>query len=463
MIPRRLALHRIALKTGLYASFTLAFWLAFWVRFRSGLIPVDSPPVFSEYLILYLVALVTWGALSRVLRLDQLWVASDPEQWIKSGVWATVGTLMGVFFAAFFFRAYSFSRLFIVLLGGLNVVTLGVTRKVLLALAKRGARHGEEIKVLIVGDGFRAEEIAGVVARSSWVQCRVVGYLSVDKEQRTTAARFLGLLDDLESACRKYQPDEILVGVNLIQLSRIPELKNALARVSVPSRLVCDFLKEVGAGGTILDFLGLPVVELHRNPGDSLIYGLLKRSFDLVVASLLLLVLSPLMLLLAILVKFSSPGPVLFSQERVGLHGRPFVLYKFRTMRTQSQQSSDVTWTTADDHRRTSLGFLLRRSNLDELPQLWNVLRGDMSLVGPRPERPFFVDKFVDEIESYNVRHFLKSGITGWAQVNGLRGNTSISKRVEYDLYYLKNWSFSMDLKILWLTIWKGFRDKNAY
>ena len=463
MIPRRLALHRIALKTGLYASFTLAFWLAFWVRFRSGLIPVDSPPVFSEYLILYLVALVTWGALSRVLRLDQLWVASDPEQWIKSGVWATVGTLMGVFFAAFFVRAYSFSRLFVVLLGGFNVVTLGVTLKILLALVERWARHGEEIKVLIVGDGFRAEEIAAVIARNSWVQCRVVGYLSVDEDKRSTKVRFLGLLDDLEPACRKYQPDEILVGVNLLQLSRVSKLKSALARVSVPSRLVCDFLKEVGAGGAILDFLGLPVVELHRNPNDSLIYGLLKRSFDVVVASLLLLVLSPLMLLIAIAVKLSSPGPVLFSQERVGLHGRPFVLYKFRTMLIQSKQNSDVTWTTVDDDRRTPLGFLLRRLNLDELSQLWNVLRGDMSLVGPRPERPFFVDKFVEEIESYNVRHFLKSGITGWAQVNGLRGDTSINKRVEYDLYYLTHWSFGMDLKILWLTIWKGFRDKNAY
>jgi Undecaprenyl-phosphate glucose phosphotransferase len=463
MIPRRLALHRIALKTGIYASFTLAFSLAFLVRFRSGLIFVESPPQITEYLVLYLVALVAWGALSRVLRLDHLWVASDPEQWIRSGVWATAGTLMAVFFATFFFRAYSFSRLFVVLLGGLNLVALGVTLKVLLALAKRGARHGDEIKVLVVGDGLRANEIAGIIVRNSWVPCKVVGYLSLDEARDGSAVRFLGRLEDLELACRKYQPDEILAAVTLGQLGRVSELKTALARVSVPSRLVCDFLKEVGAGGTILDFLGLPVVELHRNPGDSLIYGLLKRSFDLVGASLLLLLLSPLMILIAILVKLSSPGPVLFSQERVGLHGRPFVLYKFRTMRMQSRHSSDVIWTRVDDDRRTSLGLVLRRSNLDELPQLWNVLRGDMSLVGPRPERPFFVDKFVEEIDSYNVRHFLKSGITGWAQVNGLRGDTSIAKRVEYDLYYLAHWSFSMDLKILWLTVWKGFRDKNAY
>jgi Undecaprenyl-phosphate glucose phosphotransferase len=463
MIPRRLAFHRIALKTGLYGSFTLAFWLAFCVRFRLGLIPFNGPIQRSDYVILYLVALVAWGALSRLFRLDHLWVASDPEQWLRRGVWATTGTLMVVFFAAFFIRAYSFSRLFVVLLGALNVMALGVTLQLLLVLARWGARRGEEIKVLIVGDHARAEQIAGIISRNSWVQCDVVGYLAVDGETASTTVRLLGGLEDLAPMCRAYQPDEILVTVNLFQVGRISELKRALARVSVPSRLVCDFLKEVGAGDTILDFFGMPVVELHRNPSDFLIYGLLKRSFDVVVAALLLFVLSPLMILIALLVKLTSPGPVWFSQKRVGLHGRQFTLYKFRTMRMQSRESSDATWTTADDNRRTPLGLLLRKSNLDELPQLWNVVRGDMSLVGPRPERPFFVDKFAEEIESYNVRHFLKCGLTGWAQVNGFRGDTSIAKRVEYDLYYLTNWSFSMDLKILWLTLWKGFRDKNAY
>jgi exopolysaccharide biosynthesis polyprenyl glycosylphosphotransferase len=236
-----------------------------------------------------------------------------------------------------------------------------------------------------------------------------------------------------------------------------------MARVSVPSRLVCDFLKEVSSEGVIRDFFGMPVVELHRNPGDSLVYGLLKKSFDLTVAAVLLILLSPMMLLIAILIRLTSAGPILFSQKRVGLHGRPFVLHKFRTMRPQSQDDSDVTWTTPDDDRCIAFGRLLRKSNLDELPQLWNVLRGDMSLVGPRPERPFFVDKFAEEVESYNVRHFLKSGITGWAQVNGLRGDTSIAKRIEYDLYYLTHWSFAMDLKILWLTLRRGFRDRNAY
>jgi Undecaprenyl-phosphate glucose phosphotransferase len=463
MIPRKLALQRIALKVGLYATFSLSFWFAFWLRFRSGLVPFQQRIETTDYIILYLVALVAWGALSRLLLLDHLWVASNPERWIRGGAWSTLGTLMVVFFGAFFFRTYSFSRLFIVLLGAVNLLVLVLTLRVLLILARRGPKNGEEIKVLIVGDASRAEEIAAVVAKNRWVLCDVVGYLAIDEEVCGGAVPKLGQIEDLERVCQQHRPDEILVGLPLLQLGRVAALKRALARVSVPSRLVCDFLKEVGSGGAILDFFGMPVVELHRNPADSLVYGLLKRSFDALVASVLLVLMFPLMVLIGILVKLTSPGPVLFSQRRVGLHGRPFVLHKFRTMRPQGQESSDVTWTPPGDARCTPLGRLLRRSNLDELPQLWNVLRGDMSLVGPRPERPFFVDKFAEEIESYNVRHFLKSGITGWAQVNGLRGDTSIAKRIEYDLYYLTHWSFAMDLKILWLTLQRGFGDKNAY
>jgi exopolysaccharide biosynthesis polyprenyl glycosylphosphotransferase len=289
-----------------------------------------------------------------------------------------------------------------------------------------------------------------------------VGYLGVS-ESSGGVVRRLGGLQDLESICRSEPPDEILVALPLAQLSLLPDLKRALARVSVPSRLVCDFLTDVSSGATVFELFGTPVVDLHRSPADSLVYGLLKRSFDIAVAGSLLVVLSPVMAVIAILIRLTSSGPVLFSQLRVGLHGRTFRIHKFRTMRMQSEKSSDLTWTTSDDSRRTAFGAFLRQSNLDELPQLWNVIRGDMSLVGPRPERPHFVDKFSEEIEEYNARHFLRSGITGWAQVNGWRGDTSIARRVECDVYYLNNWSFWLDLKILWLTLWRGFHDKNAY
>jgi len=168
-------------------------------------------------------------------------------------------------------------------------------------------------------------------------------------------------------------------------------------------------------------------------------------------------------LLIALAIRLTSPGPVLFAQDRVGLNGRVFRVYKFRTMSTGNAEESDTRWTTSDDPRRTKLGAFLRATNLDELPQFFNVLKGDMSVVGPRPERPYFVKKFQDDVAQYSTRHYLKVGITGWAQVNGWRGDTSIAKRVEHDLYYLQNWSLWFDIKIICLTLWRGFFSKNAY
>ncbi|MGH9374727.1 MAG: exopolysaccharide biosynthesis polyprenyl glycosylphosphotransferase, partial [Terriglobia bacterium] len=209
---------------------------------------------------------------------------------------------------------------------------------------------------------------------------------------------------------------------------------------------------------------GIRMLDLRASPSESLLYILAKRSFDLVVAGLALLVLSPLIAIIAIAVRATSHGPALFIQERVGLNGRLFRMYKFRTMKTGDSQESATRWTTENDPRCTGFGSFLRRTNLDELPQFMNVLRGDMSIVGPRPERPHFVQKFLEDVAQYNTRHYLKVGITGWAQVNGWRGDTSIARRVEHDLYYLRNWSLLFDFKIILLTVYRTFAaNKNAY
>ena len=205
------------------------------------------------------------------------------------------------------------------------------------------------------------------------------------------------------------------------------------------------------------------MLDLASTPAESPYYFVFKRAFDIVFSLAAVVFTGPLMLLIAGLIKATSRGPVLFRQERVGLNGRPFSMYKFRTMRETAKVESDTRWTTADDDRRTPLGAFLRKSSLDELPQFFNVLKGEMSVVGPRPERPYFVGKFLEEISHYDARHRLKVGITGWAQVNGLRGDTSIAKRFEYDLYYMQNWSFWFDLRIVLLTIWSGLFGKNAY
>jgi exopolysaccharide biosynthesis polyprenyl glycosylphosphotransferase len=207
----------------------------------------------------------------------------------------------------------------------------------------------------------------------------------------------------------------------------------------------------------------IQMLDLTSTPTESFDYALVKRTFDIVFSAAIMIISSPIFALVAALIRITSPGPVFFVQERVGLNGKPFQMYKFRTMHESPTSDTDTRWTTAEDPRRTRFGSFLRKTSLDELPQFINVLKGEMSVVGPRPERPHFVHKFLQDIMRYNHRHTLKVGITGWAQVNGWRGNTSIKKRVAYDLYYLQNWSFTFDLRIILMTIVSGLINRHAY
>jgi exopolysaccharide biosynthesis polyprenyl glycosylphosphotransferase len=213
----------------------------------------------------------------------------------------------------------------------------------------------------------------------------------------------------------------------------------------------------------LLNVNGVWMVNVCHTPTESVMYMILKRGFDIAFSTAVLLVSAPLMLTIAALVKLTSPGPVLFAQSRVGFKGDVFKMYKFRTMRVSSAAEGDKLWTSANDSRRTPVGTFLRRSSLDELPQFFNVLKGEMSVVGPRPERPYFVEKFTSEVPRYCARHYLKVGITGWAQVNGWRGDTCITKRVEHDLYYLRNWSLLFDLRIVIRTVVDAVNAKHAY
>jgi len=227
---------------------------------------------------------------------------------------------------------------------------------------------------------------------------------------------------------------------------------------------VLDFGRRIAIRETLFDFGGIPMLDLQASPSESILYLVAKRTFDIVFSFVAFVLCAPLVAVIAVAIRLNSPGPIVFAQDRVGLNGRIFRMYKFRTMKTGPGTESDTRWTTADDPRRTNIGIFLRRTNLDELPQFLNVLKGDMSIVGPRPERPYFVQRFLEDIAQYNSRHYLKVGITGWAQVNGWRGDTSIARRVEHDLYYLTHWSLLLDLKIIFLTIWRTFvANRNAY
>ena len=272
----------------------------------------------------------------------------------------------------------------------------------------------------------------------------------------------LGSVNDIRRHVLENHIDLVLLTVSFEQLPLVSKLTVALANLNVDLQFVPDLLALHTSRMRLTEIAGIPFISV-REEALSGVDRVVKRSFDVLATGLGLLLLSPLLLVLAALVKLSSPGPVFYKQARVGRDGREFDMIKFRSMRTDAEQKTGPVWTTEDDPRVTGIGKFLRRSSLDELPQLWNVLRGDMSLVGPRPERRVFVEKFSQEMPRYFERHRVQSGLTGWAQVHGLRGNTSISERTLYDLHYVENWSLTLDVKILLMTIHHVLRGDNAY
>jgi exopolysaccharide biosynthesis polyprenyl glycosylphosphotransferase len=270
-------------------------------------------------------------------------------------------------------------------------------------------------------------------------------------------------LSDVEELAIGNGFDDVIIAIPPASFGDLPRLRAQLAALCVPVRLVLEVGEGIPTRQRVFPLGDLLMLDLQSTRAESTLYVILKRAFDLVFSFSMLVIAGPLLALIALAVRLTSPGPIIFAQDRVGLNGKVFRMYKFRTMRVSSQDDSDTRWTIKGDPRCTRLGRILRQTGLDELPQFFNVLKGDMSVVGPRPERPILVQRFMQSVGNYNTRHYLKVGITGWAQVNGWRGDTSIEKRVEYDLYYVRNWTLAFDLLIVVLTLFRGFTDKNAY
>ena len=273
----------------------------------------------------------------------------------------------------------------------------------------------------------------------------------------------LGPTNHLEDFLASNTLDEIAITLSIKEYSNLEQIVAACEKSGVHTKFIPDYNNIIPTIPYMEDLQGLPVIHIRRVPLTGVFNATMKRIVDLAGALFGLIVFSPLMLVTALLIKITSPGPVLFSQERIGLHNRPFKMYKFRSMEVQDPGRERSQWTTPHDPRVTPVGRFIRKTSIDEMPQFFNVLIGDMSLVGPRPERPLFVEKFKEEIPRYMIKHQVRPGLTGWAQVNGYRGDTSITKRIEHDLYYIENWSLGFDFKIMFLTVFKGFINKNAY
>ena len=378
----------------------------------------------------------------------------------------TVLSILILTASTFFYREESFSRIqaayFWVLVTFLIIVSHMLVRVILMEARKRGfnLRH-----LLIIGSGDLGQMVAEKISLHPEFGMNIVGFLTGHPEKigsEVSGSKVLGLYQDVSKIIKKYNIDQLYIALPLHAHDRMGKILENLEEETVDIKVVPDLLKFMNLQAGVEELDGLPVVNLNESP----LYGwniVIKRTSDIVLSALAIFVSSPLLLLIAIIIKLESRGPVIFRQERAGLDGKGFEMYKFRSMRVDAEDKTGPVWASKEDDRRTRLGTFLRKTSFDELPQLFNVLCGDMSLVGPRPERPVFVKDFKKSIPQYMLRLKMKAGLTGWAQVNGWRGNTSLDKRFEFDLYYIKNWSLFFDFKIILLTFWKGFVNPHAY
>ena len=365
----------------------------------------------------------------------------------------------------YFFREDRYSRGALALFTVLSFAGVGLTRFLFKEGLSALRRRGYNLRyVLVLGSGRLASQVLAEMDARRELGFSPVGCLSLTRARvgrKVAGTEVIGTIGDLGPILLRQQIDQVLVALPTRCFHRLPRIMEICADTTVDVKLVPDVYQYATLFGGLEEFGGLPIVNL-QSVGVLGINAVAKRAFDLLFSTLFLVVLAPLLVVLALAVKLTSRGPVLYRQERVGLDGRPFAMLKFRTMLADAEEQGPRFAERADP-RVTQIGAFLRRTSLDELPQLFNVLAGDMSLVGPRPERPVFIARFRRRIPRYQLRHMVKAGMTGWAQIHGLRGKTSIAKRVEYDLYYIEHWSLLLDLRILLRTIAFGFLSRNAY
>jgi Undecaprenyl-phosphate glucose phosphotransferase len=438
-------------------------WVAaYHVRFR--VLPTSAVPPFDGYAVQLVPILVVWGiafhgfGLYRPHRL-----ASHLSEWADVAKASSLGVVVLIAIMSFVFRGYDYSRLAIGLFWAFSIVAVSLSRAVFREALRVARRHGYNLRyAVVVGGGELAAEVMRVLRRRPDVGIEVLGVLSDKRDVPARDARWLGGVEEIRSVLDRLSVDSVFIALPHDDYARLGTVLNGIGDDPVAIHFVPDVVSLASLRSGVEEFESIPFIHLRESP----LYGwnrLLKRIVDLGLGAFALAVLAPVMIGIAVALRVLQGPPVLYRQERMGLDGQRFRMLKFRTMRPDAEDTSGPVWARADDPRRTRLGAWLRRWSLDELPQLLNVLRGEMSLVGPRPERPTFVQEFRKNVPGYMLRHKVKAGITGWAQINGWRGNTSVAKRIEYDLYYIERWSLFFDLKILVLTLWLGFRNRNAY
>jgi len=453
-----------------------AFFAAWFLRFGAGIFPTVDQPALDRYLVLLPIILLLWPIVFYFHGLYQVQRGrSRAEEAINLVVAIVLASLL-LSFALVWIRPvarpdvpyaiFGYSRLFLAMLAGLNVLFAVVARNFIRAVLRRFHLSGHNLqRILVVGAGVLGKEVARKLLGHREFGFEVVGFLDDDpgkKNLKFEGLKVLGTLDTVDQILADKNIDQVFVALPVEAHRKTLRVLQAVAKECVEVRLVPDVLQYATLQAKLEDLDGTPVINLSQVPLQG--WGTLaKRALDLAASTAAMLVLLPFFPLVALAIWIEDRGPIFYHQERMGLDGRPFQILKLRSMRVGAESSTGPVWAVKDDPRRTRIGSFIRRWSIDELPQLWNVMLGHMSIVGPRPERPAFVQEFKAKLPQYMLRHRVKSGITGWAQVHGWRGNTSIKKRLQYDLYYIENWSLKLDLKILWMTVRHGLRNTNAY
>lgn len=448
------------------AVIAASYWFAWFLKFETGIFESVRSLSFQYYMTALLLIVPMYLILYSAFNLYTPKRVQGRRLELANIVKANTLGLFILIGILYLLKIIDFSRSMLVIFFFVNIAAEETVRMTIRIVLRDMRRKGMNQKhIVLVGYSRAAEEyIDRILANPQWGYT-VRGILDDSVEAGTDyrGIKVLGRIDNLMIILPQNRLDEIAITLGLNDYSRLEEIVALCEKSGVHTKFIPDYNNIIPTKPYTEDLLGLPVINIRYVPLSNTFPSLVKRTMDIFGSIAAIVLFSPVMLLCAALVKLTSPGPVLYKQVRVGLHNRNFEMFKFRSMEVQPEAEEKKAWTVKNDPRVTGIGKFMRRTSLDELPQLFNILKGDMSLVGPRPERPFFVEKFREEIPRYMVKHQVRPGLTGWAQVNGYRGDTSIRKRIEYDLYYIENWTLGLDIKILFLTIFKGFINKNAY
>ena len=444
-----------------------ALALAYFVRFKTTLFgPLGGSLPFVNYLIFTLICIIPtylllyyFFGLYKPFR-NQSSIFSGAEDIIKSDVMAFI-ILVAILFVI---NQPDFSRIMLLLLSLFGMV-FAIIERALVVLVLRFMRvNNRNLKhMLIIGDNDLALNFAHKINSKTYLGYNIAGFLGRKEHLGKTfeGTKFIGTFKDLPEVLKSHKFDRVVIAIPLKYYYHLNEIVDACEEEGIKAEIIPDYYKYLPAKPSVDMLDDLPIINIRYVPLDDAFNKFLKILEDYFVAIVAIIITSPIMIITAIAIKLESPGPIIFKQERIGYNGKPFMMYKFRSMKVQDDEEEKSQWTTEDDPRKTRVGSFIRKMSIDELPQFFNVLKREMSVVGPRPERPYFVEQFKKEIPKYMVKHQVRPGLTGLAQVNGYRGNTSIDKRIEYDIRYVENWSWVLDIKIMFRTVFQ--RDDNAY